>query len=559
MDFGHYIEDRGLKWYEFSMFFPRRHESPLSITFAFVATHNHFVLDRGGKVFNRSAPVIKLAAGASEEEHLRLIGLLNSSTACFWMKNMMCGKHKGDGGEAHADPAFQRFEFDGTKMKNFPIAKDAPLPFAQRLDDLARELTQVQPVELCKVLPTPEAIEAAKTRADALFAEMVFWQEESDWFCYRAYGLLDEDLTWSGEPVPLALGERAFEIAMARAMAEGSLQTSWFARHNSRPRAELPDHWPAAYRALVARRMALATDHQLALIEKPEFKRRWQRGDWAAQVREALTEWLLEHLEAMPAWREHSLRSCAQLADLLRGDGDFLQVARLYRGRPDFELATLVEELVRGETVPALAGLRYKDKGLENWQAWCRTWELQRREDALTARAALPTEDPQHLNAAALAAALAEQVGTIPVPPKYGSADFRESASWRLRGKLDVPRERFFSLPGCERDGDPNLVVGPAAWDPPARAAALAAFLLELRERFAWPADRLVPVLAALDELVPWLRQWHNQRDPRLGTGLGDYFQAIIDEECRELGLARAALASWRPAAKTRRPRRGTP
>ena len=37
----------------------------LSITFAFVATHNHFVLDRGGKVFKQSAPVIKLPAGAT--------------------------------------------------------------------------------------------------------------------------------------------------------------------------------------------------------------------------------------------------------------------------------------------------------------------------------------------------------------------------------------------------------------------------------------------------------------------------------------------------------------
>ena len=37
--------------------------TPLSIAFAFVATHNHFVLDRGGKVFKQSAPVIKLPAG----------------------------------------------------------------------------------------------------------------------------------------------------------------------------------------------------------------------------------------------------------------------------------------------------------------------------------------------------------------------------------------------------------------------------------------------------------------------------------------------------------------
>ncbi len=60
--------------------------TPLSIAFAFVATHNHFVLDRGGKVFKQSAPVIKLPAGATKAEHLGLLGLLNSSTACFWMK-----------------------------------------------------------------------------------------------------------------------------------------------------------------------------------------------------------------------------------------------------------------------------------------------------------------------------------------------------------------------------------------------------------------------------------------------------------------------------------------
>ena len=43
---------------------------PLSMAYGEVATHNHFVLDRGGKVFNRSAPVIKLPEGATEDDHL---------------------------------------------------------------------------------------------------------------------------------------------------------------------------------------------------------------------------------------------------------------------------------------------------------------------------------------------------------------------------------------------------------------------------------------------------------------------------------------------------------
>ncbi|EOR71856.1 DNA methylase, partial [Thermobifida fusca TM51] len=80
--------ERGLSWFEYSMFFSERYRIPLSIAFAFVATHNHFVLDRGGKVFNRSAPVIKLPEGATEDQHLELLGVLNSSTACFWLKQV---------------------------------------------------------------------------------------------------------------------------------------------------------------------------------------------------------------------------------------------------------------------------------------------------------------------------------------------------------------------------------------------------------------------------------------------------------------------------------------
>ena len=47
-----------------------RFANPLRSAFAFVATHNHFVLDRGGKVFNHSAPVIKLPPGPREDDHL---------------------------------------------------------------------------------------------------------------------------------------------------------------------------------------------------------------------------------------------------------------------------------------------------------------------------------------------------------------------------------------------------------------------------------------------------------------------------------------------------------
>ena len=44
VDFGHYIEDRGLRWFDHSMFFPARFRTLLSIAFAFVATHNELFL-----------------------------------------------------------------------------------------------------------------------------------------------------------------------------------------------------------------------------------------------------------------------------------------------------------------------------------------------------------------------------------------------------------------------------------------------------------------------------------------------------------------------------------
>src|SRR5690606_31475901 len=107
------------------------------ITFAFVATHNHFVLDRGGKVFNRTAPVIKLPANATEADYLALLGLLNSSTACFWGRQTFFGRGGFSDGKWQ-----ERVEWDGTKLKSFPVAEDAigkAMQFAQEMDALALE------------------------------------------------------------------------------------------------------------------------------------------------------------------------------------------------------------------------------------------------------------------------------------------------------------------------------------------------------------------------------------------------------------------------------------
>ncbi|MBL0197138.1 MAG: hypothetical protein IPQ09_23495 [Myxococcales bacterium] len=35
---------------------------------------------------------------------------------------------------------------------------------------------------------------------------------------------------------------------------------------------------------------------------------------------------------------------------------------------------------------------------------------------------------------------------TLEVPPAYGSGDFVRTEYWQLRGKLDVPKERFVAF-----------------------------------------------------------------------------------------------------------------
>ena len=79
-----------------------------------------------------------------------------------------------------------------------------------------------------------------------------------------------------------------------------------------------------------------------------------------------------------------------------------------------------------------------------------------------------------------------EEVGEIPVPPKYKSSDFQTTDIWRLRGALDVPKERFVSYPGATLDADGTLVVTWAGYDHLQQAKALAGHYLDLKDNHGW-------------------------------------------------------------------------
>jgi hypothetical protein len=525
-----------------------------SITFAFVATHNHFVLDRGGKVFNRSAPVIKLPDAATEEDHLRLLGLLNSSTACFWMKQVFYpkgGDPVGQEGARLSQAAWSdRFEHDGTKLKQFPIPSVTPLERSRDLDTLAQALEATLPAQLLRSQPPTRAtLEAARNEGASLRARMVALQEELDWECYYLYGLIDRPMALRTDELPkLERGQRAFEIALARDMAAGRVNSTWFERHGTTPTTEIPGHWPAAYREAVEDRIALIrSDRKIRLLERPEYKRRWNWESWDELEKSALRSWLLDRIERLPLWESPELQTVARVADVLRRDAEVVEAAALLVGTGGAELDALVESLVADESVPYLAALRLRPSGLLKRRAWETTWTLQRMEDELEARAALPDGDPKRLTPGALAEAHKEAgVDRIPIPPKYASTDFVRSSWWSHRGKLDVPKERFMSVPGTRVGSDASSVFGWAGWNHVERAQALASHF-SLRKAGGAVAGELVPLLAGVAELVPWLLQWHNDLDPTFGARMGEFFRGFMDQEARALGLTVDELRSWTP------------
>ena len=545
VDYKQTLAERGLRWFDHSMFFAKRFRTPLSIAFAFVATHNHFVLDRGGKVFKQSAPVIKLPKGATEDDHLALLGVLNSSTACFWLKQVnyaSAGDQVGEEGARVSTEQWVRYyQFNSRPLLDYPLPKDMPLRHSATLDRLARELMELNPSAATDSQVPAAAVLAEKHKAyEKVQARMIAVQEELDWEAYRLYGLLDENLAYENTDLPgLALGERAFEIMLAVSSVAGEEETTWFTRHNSARITEVPAHWPAAYREVVRRRLELiASNPSIRLLEKPEYKRRWASEPWEKRQDKALRDWLLDRVEDRGFWFDgHGRprpRSVAQLADEVNRDADMVSVLALWEGRPDVPVTQSLVRLLSDEAVPYLAAYRYKDSGLRKREAWEETWWLQRREDA------------------------GEKVGPIAVPPKYTSADFRKNSYWQARGKLDVPKERFILYPDAGRETDPTPLLGWAGWDHAQQSLALSLIIGE-REKDGWDDERLIPLVAGLAELQPWVEQWHGEVDPGYGVSLAAFCREQLTARAAQVGKTLEELAAWRPAPPTRGRRARSP
>jgi hypothetical protein len=483
--------------------------------------------------------VIKLPESATLDDHLALLGILNSSAACFWLKQVSHDKgNRGEGGGITSSGWERFYEFTGTKLEQFPLPPDLPLEFGRELDSLARKVATAEPSAVCAAdIPTRQRLDSARADNERIRGRLIALQEELDWDSYRRYGPISDDeaaeLLANLASVPeLHLGERAFEIVMARRMERGELETQWFARHRSTPIAEIPKDWPEPYRHVVARRIeVIESNRNIGLIERPECKRRWQSEPWEVKEAAALKTWLLARCEERALWfdPDGSPRPMTvnRLADRLRADADVVSVARLLKG-PDADLADVLKEIIADEHVPFVAQHRYKPSGMDKRRQWERTWDLQREEErpasAWTSRCR-----------------------------RSRPADFRQNSYWRHRGKLDVPKERFISYPDASPDSDEkSLLIGWAGWDHREQATALVSLIEERSATDGWGTQRLMGLLAGLLEVMPWVRQWHNELNPDFGQSYAGAYDTYLTTQRESRNLTEDALRAWLPPQPTR-------
>lgn len=355
----------GLRWYEFGRLTAEKLRTPFSIAFAFVATHNHFVLDRGGKVFNRTAPIIKLKEGATEEDHLALLAYLNSSTACFWMKQVFYPK----GGHSEARPEKgiaeeNRYEFAGTGMAELPVPlfPDPELvDVARELCALAKERTRLQPRAVVAAFDAVNSgelktiLEGTKRDEVSTFERMVAVQEDLDWLVYERFKLASQSAARRlGSNVRFGPGDRPFCSSRA-------------------PSPEAEDIWQA-------RRAAIRSDPGLAFVEDPVFKRKWwgARGVFASKVStyeetavDACCEVIAARLEEGIARRPEPGPVAAFSQNVLERIAPF--VAYLVESGA----TQTPSEIVLHDSVPFLAAYRHTSVGLEKRAEWERVWDLQ--------------------------------------------------------------------------------------------------------------------------------------------------------------------------------------
>jgi len=300
--FGKTPEQRGMRWYEYAVVVWPNCDTPNKLIFPDLATHCHFVRVGRLAAFNQHTPV--LSFNATEADLHLVAALANSSAALFWLKQVCFNKGAGE------DEERDRFEYAGGKVEKLPVPdavadalRGKPSLLSDRLTSLSEacwKRGQQMPALSMKKLfekageayhdwnsslpgyvpPDPRlgqpfqttqdlksAFSTAGVFCESLRREMIALQEEMDWLVYAAYGLIPADSPALGDsltPEPLAREQRPFVL---RAEAGDDFDKAV---------ALTPHEWPEERKALWRARLeAIRDGEHIRRIEQPVYKRRW--------------------------------------------------------------------------------------------------------------------------------------------------------------------------------------------------------------------------------------------------------------------------------------------
>jgi len=539
-DFGKTVEERGLKWFEHSMFFPDRFSSASRIVYAESSTHNHFAFMESGcmAVTKQSAPSLKLIEG-TDDPLFSILGYLNSSLACFLLKQLSQPKTHASQ-KHHPDPARAVYGYTGAAVKALPLPDFGLL--RNRMSDLAERIrrTTLFNNELLGQAHVDLVLESAMSAKEVLAAmhsrwdkfdrnreQLVAWQEEIDWLVYCSVGLAENHLLLKESEyhaLSCPRGQRPFEhLEPRKSMVRRKGKTVPLEEAEVSSRALLPSYVERVWQSRIS---AISSSKKLQYLESRIFKRPWRDTDQNVaetvyrnqKDRSQVQRWVHRFLEEL-ASRNVAAFTRSWLGSESCANTAFQIACEVLSGRPDFNSEALVRAFLEGESVPHHRFHAYTESGRAKRAAWEEAWILQRKEET------------------------GVDVGSIPVPPEYSqgsrgkSTDFLKTEYWKLRGKLDVPKERFIAFTEVPGRDDADTLYGWAGWTPIQRIRALVAIDEDLEDDGVPLADR-IGVLDSAWRLLPDAER----EDAAAANRLKAELQALVGQD----GPSPEMLESWR-------------
>lgn len=533
--FGKTISEHGKQWFEHLEHYGDRIKSKTKIAFANIATHNHFALTTTPALFNSKAPVIVLK---KEWDSLSsaIAALLNSSLACYWMKDRFQPRGATSANRNHPDPERAAYEISVTGMKQFPLVetcvRDERLAaWGSELVRLSGERQQVlAPQSWLTNTISSESISRGLDERwhahDKIRQRQIFVQEEIDWLVYGLCGLTRRLLcSPPGGIQMLPRGQRAFERLLGHrsfVRQRGALLPPETAECETGSFA-LPHEYAAT---TSEREREISENDFVSKIESYMFKRLWRDTEDntpeatfrkqldTEQIREALTA----RIEAA-ASRRDSMFTANRLAVDLMDNQQIQALAEVYAASKSFDLDALVFSILVAASIPSHPAHTYTDTGIAKRAVWESVWEMQSASD----NQGTPMQVPQ--------------LPTFSQGSRGQSKDFLRNEYWRLRGTFDVEAERFIAFTEVPGRSGAETLYGWAGWTPVQRLRAILAIDENLEDADVPLADR-IGLLDSAWRLLPNVAR----EDPGAAARLKAELQALVGPK----GPSPELIEDWR-------------